>query len=129
MNEGNSKYWTPDCIEYFGSLKNPTSDNIAPYSLRYIGSMVADVHRTLLYGGVFAYPADLKSKSGKLRLLYECFPMAHIVEHAGGYASTGNSAILEVIPESIHARSPIILGSKDDVLEFERISKKFSSLN
>jgi len=90
---------------------------------------VADVHRTLLYGGIFAYPADLKSRSGKLRLLYECFPMAHIVEQAGGSASTGNGAILDVVPKNIHARSPIVLGSRDDVLEFERICKKHASLN
>lgn len=81
--------------------------------------MVADVHRTLLYGGIFAYPADSKSPSGKLRILYECFPMAFVIEKAGGYASMGCSAILDIIPKSIHARSPIIIGSADDVRDFE----------
>lgn len=84
--------------------------------------MVADVHRTLLYGGIFAYPADQKSKSGKLRLLYECFPMAFIIEHAGGYATTGTEPILDINPSNIHSRSPIFLGSKDDVQDFEKLS-------
>lgn len=82
--------------------------------------MVADVHRTLLYGGIFAYPADKKSKSGKLRVLYECFPMAYIVEQAGGRATTGKMPILDIIPKQIHERSPIILGSKLDVEDFEK---------
>ncbi len=93
--------------------------------MRYVGSMVADVHRTLLYGGIFAYPSDKKSKSGKLRLLYECFPMAHVIEHAGGKASTGKLPILDIVPKSIHERSPIILGSKDDVEDFERVASQF----
>lgn len=95
----------------------------APYSLRYVGSMVADVHRTLLHGGIFAYPADKKSKNGKLRLLYECFPMAFITEKAGGLASNGMMPILDLIPSSIHERSPIILGNPSDVTKFESICK------
>lgn len=86
--------------------------------------MVADVHRTLLYGGIFAYPADQKSKSGKLRLLYECFPMAHIIEHAGGRASTGKAPILDIVPKAIHERSPIFLGSDLDVKDYEMISRQ-----
>lgn len=85
--------------------------------------MVADVHRTLLYGGIFAYPADSKSPSGKLRLLYECFPMAFIMDKAGGYASTGTKAILDVTPSGIHARSPIILGSPENVRKYEEFVK------
>lgn len=80
--------------------------------------MVADVHRTLLYGGMFAYPADAKSISGKLRILYECFPMAFICEKAGGLASTGAIDILDIVPQDIHARSPIVLGSRDDVEDY-----------
>lgn len=106
---------------YFTGLKNPQGDKPA-YSLRYVGSMVADVHRTLLHGGIFAYPADKKSKSGKLRLLYECFPMAFVMEHAGGYASSGQGPILDLQPKTIHERSPIILGSREDVLDFERVA-------
>src|SRR5690349_10234424 len=102
-------YWDKPCSEYFNSLKFP-KEGKKPYSSRYIGSMVADIHRTLLYGGIFAYPADSKSKSGKLRVLYECFPMAMIMEQAGGKATTGRQRMLDVQPSSIHDRSPIFLG-------------------
>jgi fructose-1,6-bisphosphatase I len=77
--------------------------------------MVADVHRTLLYGGIFGYPDDKKSKDGKLRMLYEAFPMAFLTEQAGGLATTGTQRILDVIPTSIHGRCPVFLGSKLDV--------------
>ncbi|RHY18236.1 hypothetical protein DYB25_006248 [Aphanomyces astaci] len=83
------------------------------YSARYVGSMVSDVHRTLLYGGIFFYPAD--KKSGKLRLLYEANPMSFIVEQAGGISTTGTQRVLDLIPTSIHERSPIFLGCKRDV--------------
>merc|ERR1711979_149091 len=88
----------------------------------YVGSMVSDVHRTLLYGGIFLYPADKKSTKGKLRVLYEGFPMAMITEQAGGVASTGMfkgkvGRILEVMPEHIHDRCPIIMGCGRDVNE------------
>lgn len=82
--------------------------------------MVADVHRTFLQGGIFAYPHDSKSKSGKLRLLYECFPMAYLTEQAGGKAVDGRGVnILDIQPKNIHERSPIILGSYEDVCEYE----------
>lgn len=74
-------YWDDACKAYFESLKNPTEEGAKPYSARYIGSMVADAYRTLCYGGIFAYPADKKSKKGKLRILYECAPMAMIMEN------------------------------------------------
>jgi fructose-1,6-bisphosphatase I len=119
-------YWYPECAEYFNSLKFP-SDGKSPYSARYIGSMVADVHRTLLYGGIFAYPADKKSKNGKLRLLYECFPMAFLVEQAGGKASTGTMRTLDIVPTNIHDRAPIFLGSKEDVEDIEKIYAKHSA--
>lgn len=86
VNEGNSLYWEDGVKQYFNSLKEPQKDG-KPYSARYIGSMVADAYRTLLYGGIFAYPADTKSPKGKLRILYECAPMAMIFENgtwAGG---------------------------------------------
>lgn len=81
VNEGNSLYWEDHVKDYFNSLKNPQDGNGKPYSARYIGSMVADAYRTLLYGGVFAYPADKKSPKGKLRILYECAPMAMVFEN------------------------------------------------
>lgn len=86
--------------------------------------MVADVHRTLLYGGIFGYPDDTKSKSGKLRLLYEAFPMAYLTEQAGGVATTGRGRILDVIPTSIHERCPVFLGSKDDVNDLIKFYEK-----
>lgn len=79
--------------------------------------MVADVHRTLKYGGLFMYPSTKEAPSGKLRLLYEGNPMAFIVEKAGGLASTGKQAILDVVPKTIHDRIPVFLGSKEDVQE------------
>ncbi|EJD44053.1 fructose-1,6-bisphosphatase [Auricularia subglabra TFB-10046 SS5] len=114
FNEGNSKYFHAPTLKYLESIKYPAGDK-APYSARYIGSMVADVHRTLLYGGIFGYPDDRKSKSGKLRLLYEAFPMAFLTEQAGGLATTGRGRILDVVPKSIHERCPVFLGSKEDV--------------
>lgn len=114
INEGNSCYYHEPVLNYLQSVKFPKGD-AKPYSARYIGSMVADVHRTLLYGGIFGYPEDKKSKSGKLRLLYEAFPMAFLTEQAGGVATTGTMRILDVQPKSIHERCPVFLGSKDDV--------------
>jgi len=114
FNEGNTVYFHPPVINYLNSIKFPPSGK-APYSARYIGSMVADVHRTLLYGGIFGYPDDKKSKSGKLRLLYEAFPMAYLTEQAGGLATTGTKRILDIQPTQIHERCPVFLGSKEDV--------------
>jgi len=79
--------------------------------------MVADVHRTLLYGGVFGYPADTKNPNGKLRLLYEGAPMSFIMEQAGGLSTTGKQRVMEVQPEFVHQRVPMIMGSKNDVQE------------
>jgi fructose-1,6-bisphosphatase I len=121
VNEGNSLYWEQKTIDYFNSLKAPapgTADTskFKPYSSRYIGSMVADAYRTLLYGGIFAYPADKKSPKGKLRILYECAPMAMVMENAGGAAVNSRmERMLEVVPESIHDRSGIFMGSKEEM--------------
>ncbi|KAF7976310.1 hypothetical protein HWV62_7017 [Athelia sp. TMB] len=143
FNEGNSMYFHPPVTKYLQSIKYPASgkpysaryigsmvaDSIKypasgkPYSARYIGSMVADVHRTLLYGGIFGYPDDKKSKSGKLRLLYEAFPMAFLTEQAGGIATTGTRRILDIVPTSIHERCPVFLGSKDDVSDVMKFYK------
>lgn len=104
-------------------LTDPSNNK--PYSARYIGSMVADVHRTLLYGGIFGYPADKKSKSGKLRLLYEGYPMAYLVEQAGGLAIDGKGgAILDIVPTEIHQRTGIFLGSKEDVEDVAKFYKE-----
>lgn len=126
LNEGYTKELDPAVTEYVQKKKFPP-DNSAPYGARYVGSMVADVHRTLVYGGIFLYPANKKSPKGKLRLLYECNPMAYVMEKAGGLATTGKEAILDVVPTDIHQRAPVILGSPDDVMEFLEISKKHAA--
>jgi fructose-1,6-bisphosphatase I len=84
-------------------------------SVRYVGSLVADFHRNLLGGGIFAYPANRKSPEGKLRLLYECNPLSFIVEQAGGAAIDGVRRLMEVVPRDLHQRSPLFIGSKKDV--------------
>ncbi|KAJ3514837.1 hypothetical protein NLJ89_g2131 [Agrocybe chaxingu] len=123
FNEGNSMYFHPPVTAYLKSIKYPAPPK-TPYSARYIGSMVADVHRTLLYGGIFGYPNDKKSKSGKLRLLYEAFPMAFLTEQAGGIATTGTGRILDIVPTNIHERCPVFLGSRDDVLDLIKFYKE-----
>lgn len=117
FNEANSPAWDPVLRQYVDNLKTGRNGAEKPYSSRYIGSLVADVHRTLLYGGVFGYPGDAKNPSGKLRLLYECAPMSFIVEQAGGLATTGKERVMDVIPDAVHQRMPLIIGSKDDVQE------------
>lgn len=122
FNEGNSMFFHPPVNAYLQSIKYPTTGK-SPYSARYIGSMVADVHRTLLYGGIFGYPDDKKSKSGKLRLLYEAFPMAYLTEQAGGIATTGTKRILDIVPKDIHERCSVFLGSRDDVQDLLKFYK------
>jgi fructose-1,6-bisphosphatase I len=122
INEGNSALWDQQISNYVNIKKNPPKGKKA-YSLRYIGSMVADVHRTLLYGGIFMYPADSKSPEGKLRLMYECNPLSFVIESAGGKASTGKQRIRELIPKDIHQRCPVIIGSLRDVEEIEMAYK------
>ena len=87
------------------------------FSSRYIGSMVGDVHRTLLYGGVFGYPADTKNPNGKLRLVYEGAPMSFIMEQAGGLSTTGKKRLMDLVPEEVHQRTPVFMGSRKDVEE------------
>ncbi|XP_044302326.1 fructose-1,6-bisphosphatase 1 [Varanus komodoensis] len=126
INEGYATYFDPAVTEYLKKKKFP-EDGSSPYGSRYIGSMVADVHRTLVYGGIFLYPANSQSPHGKLRLLYECNPMAFIIERAGGIATTGKEAILDIKPENIHQRVPIVLGSPDDVQEYIALFKKYAA--
>jgi fructose-1,6-bisphosphatase I len=123
VNEGYESLWDEAVKQYVKDKKYPS--NGKPYGARYVGSMVADVHRTLKYGGIFMYPSTKESPKGKLRLLYECNPMAHIIENAGGIASSGKIPILDIEPKTIHERAPIFLGSKDDVQEVLDLYKKF----
>ena len=120
INEGNSSKWEKPVTNYINHLKQEDKASNRPYSGRYIGSLVADFHRNLLKGGIFLYPGDKVSPNGKLRLLYECNPMAFIIEQAGGAASNGRHRILDIQPEKLHQRVPLIIGSKDDVAEAER---------
>ncbi|MEO8946150.1 MAG: class 1 fructose-bisphosphatase, partial [Gemmatimonadaceae bacterium] len=92
-----------------------------PMSVRYVGSLVADFHRNLLGGGLFAYPANEKNPRGKLRLMYEANPLAFIVEQAGGLASNGLSRILDIEPTELHQRTPLFIGSKSDVMMADRM--------
>eukprot|EP00440_Ansanella_granifera_P029940 gb/GFBE01032525.1/.p1 GENE.gb/GFBE01032525.1/~~gb/GFBE01032525.1/.p1 ORF type:complete len:366 (+),score=97.73 gb/GFBE01032525.1/:1-1098(+) len=115
-NEGNSGNWDPAIKAVVAKYKEGSK----PYAARYVGSMVSDVHRTILYGGIYLYPADAKSKNGKLRVLYEGFPMAFIMEQAGGAASCGLfkgtiQRLLDLVPKSIHEKCPVIIGCKRDV--------------
>jgi fructose-1,6-bisphosphatase I len=121
-NEGNSAYWDEPLRRYVAHLKSDGNAHGKPYGARYIGSLVADFHRNLLHGGIFFYPADHKDagkRQGKLRLLYEANPLAFVAEQAGGAASSGARRILEIVPQSLHERVPLFLGSADDVAEAE----------
>ncbi|MDA0264290.1 MAG: fructose-1,6-bisphosphatase [Chloroflexi bacterium] len=107
-NEGNNKVLDEATRKAIGLLRDQ-------YSQRYVGSLVADFHRNLLKGGIFAYPADLNRKEGRLRLMYEANPLGYVAEQAGGAASTGYGRIMDVVPEKLHQRTPLILGNKDVV--------------
>ncbi|MBU0485285.1 MAG: class 1 fructose-bisphosphatase [Proteobacteria bacterium] len=119
VNEGNTRYWTEELLQYVNYLKDEDRATGRPYSARYIGSLMADFHRNLIAGGIFLYPRDKKSpikSTGKLRLLYEAAPLAFIAEQAGGRAITDDGRdIMGIQPTSLHQRVPLIIGSKHDV--------------
>jgi fructose-1,6-bisphosphatase I len=124
VNEGYYSYWdqpTRSIVDYFKSSQNALG---SPYSLRYIGSLVSDFHRNLLYGGIFMYPADSRDPrkpAGKLRLMCEAAPMAMIIEQAGGMATDGIRPILDIEPQELHQRVPLFVGSKADVEMVRRV--------
>jgi fructose-1,6-bisphosphatase I len=120
VNEGNYQKWFEGTKRYIDSLKKPDKTTGRPYSSRYSGCLVADVHRLLLAGGIYLYPGEINKPEGKLRLLYEANPMAMVVEQAGGSASNGDMRILDIEPKKLHQRVPLIIGSADDVREAER---------
>jgi fructose-1,6-bisphosphatase I len=115
VNEGNSSHWDETTRLIVERLKGTDNPRGAPYSTRYIGSLVADFHRNLLYGGVFLYPPDRKNRTGKLRLLSEAAPIGFIAEAAGGRAITGREKVLDIIPTELHQRVPLIVGSPREV--------------
>jgi fructose-1,6-bisphosphatase I len=117
FNEANLEKWDEPMRDTVKAWREGTGKSGIKFSSRYIGSMVGDVHRTLLYGGVFGYPSDTKNPKGKLRLLYEGAPMSFIMEQAGGVATTGIERVMEIKPNVVHQRVPVIMGSKSDVEE------------
>lgn len=117
FNEANCDMWDPPMQEMHKAWRIGKSRLGSRYTSRYVGSMVADVHRTLLYGGVFGYPGDAKNKNGKLRLLYEAAPMSFLIEQAGGLSTTGTERVMEIVPENVHQRVPVIMGSRSEVQE------------
>ena len=115
VNEGNTQKWPEGVRKFIEYLKTNDKQTGRPYSARYSGCLVADVHRVLLGGGIYLYPAETDKPEGKLRLLYEANPLAMVVEQAGGNASTGTMRVLDVESKSLHQRVPLLIGSKDDV--------------
>jgi fructose-1,6-bisphosphatase I len=122
INEGNVTKWDAGTRRYIDYLKQDKKEQGLPYSLRYIGSLVADFHRNLLKGGIFLYPGP----KGKLRLLYEAAPLAMVAEQAGGAASTGEVRIMDIQPTSLHQKVPLIIGSREDVAEYEKYYREAS---
>jgi len=124
INEANYFDWEPALQTYVNNLKAGKGESGEKYSARYIGSMVGDVHRTLLYGGIFGYPGDAKNPNGKLRLLYEGSPMSFLLEQAGGKSTTGSQRVMDIVPTSVHQRIPVFLGSADDIDEVTKVYKE-----
>lgn len=123
INTSNARFWEPPVHRYVTECQaGKTGDRGRDFNMRWIASMVAEVHRILMRGGVFMYPKDTKDKTkpGRLRLLYEANPVSLLVEQAGGRATTGNQRMLEITPESLHQRVPLILGSRNEVERIER---------
>jgi len=131
INEANYAHWESHTRAYIDWLKEPNEGHIKPYSSRYIGSLVADFHRNLLYGGIFLYPADKRDPlkpEGKLRLMCEANPMSFIIEQAGGLATTGTERVLDIQPKNIHQRVPLIIGSPEDVRIYQDFQAQAGSL-
>jgi len=121
-NEGNAMKWAPAIRAFIEELKREDKAKGTPYSARYVGSLIADFDRNLKKGGIFLYPGDSKHARGKLRLMYECNPLAFIVEQAGGRAVDGAKNVLDLEPKDIHERCPLIIGSKHEVEWFQRVA-------
>ena len=119
VNHGNFFQYTENVRDYIHCCQRKTRNDDGPYTQRYIGSMVADVHRNLIKGGIFMYPGTTDKPKGKLRLLYECNPFAFIVETAGGKATNGKERILDLQPTELHQRTPLFIGSKLMMEELE----------
>jgi fructose-1,6-bisphosphatase I len=128
LNQGNSSSFPEGVKKYINYCQAVDKEDDRPYSLRYIGSMVADFHRNLLKGGIFIYPSSDANPEGKLRLLYECNPLSFIVEQAGGRSTNGlGKRIMDIEPKELHQKTPIFIGSIDMVDTAEEFMKKYSS--
>ena len=126
INEGNYVHFPQGVKDYIKYCQVEDKDTSRPYSSRYIGSAVADFHRNTLKGGIFIYPSTSNAPKGKLRLLYECNPLAFLVEQAGGKASDGFNRILDIKPTSLHQRTPLFIGSPDMVEQAEAFMQKYA---
>lgn len=124
INEGSLHQFNDSTVNFINYLKEDDQATGRPYSTRYIGSLVADFHRNLMTGGVFVYPATKGHPNGKLRLMYEANPLAFICEQAGGRATNGKERILDINPTELHQRTPLYIGSKEDVLKAEEFEKE-----
>ena len=122
-NLGRSREWHPNLRAYLDHVMGSDKETKRPYSLRYIGALVADLHRCLIEGGIYFYPPDPKNTQGKLRLMYECLPLAFLTEQAGGRASDGARRLLDVDAATAHARSPLVIGSAWEVELYETLMK------
>mgnify|MGYP003345352196 CR=1 FL=1 len=121
INEGNYLHFPEGVKKYIKYCQEEDKPSARPYSSRYIGSGVADIHRNLIVGGIYIYPTTTKSPKGKLRLLYECNPLAFIIEQAGGKATDGTNRILEINVTELHQRTPLFIGAQsmvDKAMEF-----------
>jgi fructose-1,6-bisphosphatase I len=127
VNESNYIWFPQGVKDYINYCHEDDKATLRPYITRYIGSMVADIHRNLLVGGIFLYPGTKKNPNGKLRLLYECKPMAFIAEQAGGKASNGSKRILEIEPTDVHERSPLFVGPTAMVEKIEEFLRQYGS--
>jgi len=128
VNEGNYVHFPAGVKKYIKYCQEKDESSDRPYTSRYIGSLVSDFHRNLLKGGIFLYPENASAPKGKLRLVYECNPIAFIAEQAGGMASDGKQNILEIIPQSLHQRTPFYVGSKNMVKKTEEFLSEFKDL-
>jgi fructose-1,6-bisphosphatase I len=123
INYGNMPHYSEAVRNYVKACEGKNASNGGPYTQRYIGSMVSDVHRNLIKGGIFMYPGTEEKPHGKLRLLYECNPFAFIIEVAGGKATDGKQRILDIVPGELHQRTPFFIGSKAMMEELEAFLK------
>lgn len=125
INEGSYNSWELGLKKYIKYCQEEDKETGRPYKARYIGSMVADIHRTLILGGIFIYPSSSRYPNGKLRLMYECNPLSFIIEQAGGISTDGERRIMEIEPKSIHEQTPIFIGSKKNVEKVKQLLKEF----